>query len=232
MGRNQKTIHDQVSISRQIEILEEFVTDNKRDLIEQVMDRRTRFLTVVLEDIYKPHNASAVLRTCECLGIQDIHTIERENIYNVNPYVVRGASKWLTLHHHDEHERPEETACLDLLEEQGYELVATTVGSDAMDPQDFELTQKTAVFYGNEHAGVSDVILQRAKRKIRIPMRGFTDSYNLSVSVAIVMDHLMRKLLNSGFEWGLSEKERQELKLEWYKAVVKNSDIVLANLSG
>ncbi|MEM9324453.1 MAG: RNA methyltransferase [Bacteroidota bacterium] len=219
-----------MSIQRQIEILEPFVTENKKQLIERVMAHRTRFLTVVLEDIHKPHNASAVLRTCECLGIQDVHTIERKNIYEVNPYVLRGASKWLTLHHHREYEPEESVGCVEWLEERGYEIVATTVDDDAEDPQYFDLTQKTAICFGNEDVGVSDKTLRRAKRRIKIPMRGFTESYNLSVSVAIVMNDLMRNLLLSKRPWGLSEEEKRELKLEWYKAVVKNSEIVLANL--
>ena len=219
-----------MSVLRQIETLDPFVTENKKQLIATVMAQRTRFLTVVLEDIHKPHNASAVLRTCECLGIQDIHTIERENVYQVNPYVVRGAAKWLTLHQHQELEPSDQGACLDYLEAAGYEIVATTIEEDAEDPENFELHGKTAVFFGNEHAGVSAASLARATRKIQIPMRGFTDSYNLSVSVAIIMNYLLRRLLGSDISWGLSSEEQQELKLAWYKAVVKNSDIVLANL--
>jgi len=82
--------------------LQQFVTEDKLRRIDYVIKDRTRHLTIVLEDIYQPHNASAVLRSCECFGIQDLHVIEQEKQYKPNPEIALGASQWLTIHRHKE----------------------------------------------------------------------------------------------------------------------------------
>ncbi|MDW3192119.1 MAG: RNA methyltransferase [Cytophagales bacterium] len=212
----------------QIEILEPFVTANKQQLIKEVLARRTRYFTVVLEDIYKPHNASAVIRTCECLGVQDVHVIENVEEYHVNPYVVRGASQWLNVQHYKE--RGNNTVdCLQSLKKDGYQIVATSVGEDAVSLDDFQLTQKSAFVFGNEHSGVSKEVLDYADIKLKVPMFGFTESYNLSVSAAIILNQARLQIEKSLINWHLSEPEMEELKLVWYKEIVKNSDIILRN---
>ena len=77
--------------------LSDLVLERRLNLLREVLSRRTRYITVVLEDLYQPQNASAALRSCECLGIQDVHIIENRNSFNVNPEVDMGASKWLTI---------------------------------------------------------------------------------------------------------------------------------------
>ena len=209
-------------------MLEPFVTENKKQLVNEILSKRTRFLTVVLEDIYKPHNASAVIRTCECLGVQDLHVIENVEEYHVNPYVVRGASQWLTRKHYKEQEN--NTAdCLEALKKQGYQVIATSVGPDTISLDDFRVTQKTAFVFGNEHSGVSDAVLEEADIKLRVPMYGFTESYNLSVSAAIILNQSRLQLQQSLINWQLSDSDKEELTLVWYKEIVKNSDIILRN---
>ncbi len=212
----------------QIQVLESFVTENKKQLIEEVLSRRTRFLTVVLEDIYKPHNASAVIRSCECLGIQDLHIIENVEEYHVNPYVVRGASQWLTLEHYKEEEN-NTTACLSTLKNKGYQIVATSVGNNSISLADFEVTCKSAFVFGNEHSGVSKEVLEQADVELKVPMYGFTESYNLSVSAAIILNQARHQIEKSLINWHLSELEKSKLKLAWYKEIVKNSEIILRN---
>lgn len=209
-------------------MLQPYVTANKQQLIEEVLARRTRYFTVVLEDIYKPHNASAVIRTCECLGVQDLHVIENVEEYHVNPYVVRGASQWLTLQHYKKQENNTST-CLRSLKSKGYQLVATSVGEDAISLDDFKLTKQSAFVFGNEHSGVSDEVLQLADIKLKVPMFGFTESYNLSVSAAIILNQARLQIEQSLINWHLSEPEMEELKLVWYKEIVKNSAIILRN---
>src|SRR5450631_2457688 len=104
------------------EYLAQFITENKRSKIEEIVQWRTRYLTVVLEDIYQPHNASAVLRTCECFGIQDVHIIENRNKYTVNPDVVMGSTKWMNLHKYSGKTNNTPDA-LNALKEQGYRIV-------------------------------------------------------------------------------------------------------------
>lgn len=213
----------------QIQVLEPFVTDNKKQLVNEVLARRTRLITVVLEDIYKPHNASAVIRTCECLGVQDLHVIENVEEYHVNPYVVRGASQWLTLRHYKEKEN-NTVDCLQSLKSKGYQIVATSVGDDSISLDDFEIEGKSAYVFGNEHSGVSKEVLEHADVKLKVPMFGFTESYNLSVSAAIILNQARLQLEKSLINWHLSELEKRELKLVWYKEIVKNSDIILRNI--
>ncbi len=212
----------------QIQVLEPFVTENKKQLIHEILARRTRYITVVLEDIYKPHNASAVIRTCECLGVQDLHVIENVEEYHVNPYVVRGASQWLTLQHYKEKDH-NTIDCLESLKSKGYQIIATSVGDDSISLDDFELDEKSAFVFGNEHSGVSEEVLGQADVKLKVPMFGFTESYNLSVSAAIILNQARLQLEKSLINWRLSELEKSELKLVWYKEIVKNSDIILRN---
>lgn len=212
----------------QIATLEPFVTENKKQLVDEVLTRRTRFFTVVLEDIYKPHNASAVIRTCECLGVQDLHVIENVEEYHVNPYVVRGASQWLTLQHYKEKENNTED-CLQSLKAKGYQIVATSVGGDSVSLDEFELKDKSAFVFGNEHSGVSPEVLKQADVQLKVPMFGFTESYNLSVSAAIILNQARLQIEKSLINWQLSELETRELKLVWYKEIVKNSAIILRN---
>ncbi|MEM1427250.1 MAG: RNA methyltransferase, partial [Cyanobacteria bacterium P01_H01_bin.130] len=105
---------------------QEFLTENRRDRFRTVLSKRTRQITVVLEDIYQPHNASAVLRSCDGFGVQDIHTIETRNDFSPNRNVSIGADRWLTLHRHNQANANNTTACLSKLKSQGYTLVATT----------------------------------------------------------------------------------------------------------
>lgn len=214
--------------AEQIQVLEPYVTAHKKQLVNEVLARRTRFITVVLEDIYKPHNASAVIRTCECLGVQDLHIIENVKEYHVNPYVVRGASRWLTLDHYKEQEN-NSGDCLKVLKAKGYQIVTTSVESDAIPLDEFRLTQKSAFVFGNEHSGVSPEALNQADVQLRVPMFGFTESYNLSVSAAIILNQARLQFEKSLINWHLSEPEKDSLKLVWYKEIVKNSEIILRN---
>lgn len=217
-----------MTVKEQISILEPFVTDNKKQLVTAALENRTRYMTVVLEDIYKPHNASAVIRTCECLGVQDLHVIENVEEYHVNPYVVRGASQWLNLKNYKESDNNTE-ACLKSLKQQGYQVIATSPGTEALSLEDFCIDRPSAFVFGNEHSGVSEKVLTLSDQRLYIPMYGFTESLNLSVSAAIILNHVRRQLEDSLINWHLSELEREQLRLEWYKEIVHNSDIILRN---
>jgi tRNA (guanosine-2'-O-)-methyltransferase len=108
-----------------LDYLLSFLTPQRKEKFLKVAGERTRHIAVVLEDIYQPHNASAVLRSCDCFGVQDVHIIENKNHFDVNPDVAVGASKWLSLHKY-RREEDNTTACLAALKNKGYLLVATT----------------------------------------------------------------------------------------------------------
>ena len=202
--------------------LSDYVTENKKERFEAVLGQRTRFLTVVLEDLFKAHNASAVMRTAEGLGLQDIHVVEQRNAYDYNPYVLRGAGKWLTLHKYNRTEQNMKL-CFDHLKSQGYQILATSPHEYAKDYREFEIKQKTAVVFGAEETGISDYVREHADGFVQIPMRGFTESFNISVSAAIVLEDFNRQI-RSLENIGLTSDEIFALKLEWYKKMVPNVD--------
>lgn len=210
-----------------IEYLLTYLTESRKELFQRVLEKRTRYLTVVLEDIFQSQNASAVLRTCDCFGIQDVHIIENTNHFNVNPKVVRGATKWLTLHHYNEKENNTVDA-LNKLKADGYRIIATSPYGNDVDLIDFDLTQgKTALVFGTELEGISKSVVENADGFIKIPMNGFTESFNISVSAAIILHHLTFKLNQQGVNYQLSEKEKEELMLEWLKRSLKGSDLLI-----
>lgn len=207
--------------------LAQYVTEHKKARIEEVLALRSRYFTVVLEDIYKPHNASAVIRTCDCFGVQDIHVIEKENSYDINPYVVRGASQWVDLHkYQSSQEATAVDACFGRLRNDGYKIFATSPHGESMPLNALQPDRKTALVFGNEHGGVSQEVLDKCDGVIHIPMTGFTESFNISVSASICLYDLQQKVIPSQSEkYYLSEKEKEVLRFNWYKSVVKNADV-------
>ncbi len=202
-----------------------FISDNKTGLFDRIINDRTRYITVVLEDIFQSQNASAVLRTCDCFGIQDVHIIENSNPYEINPDVTLGSSKWLNLNKYNEKEQNTEAA-LDALKEKGYKLVATTPHNNDVMLEDLPLDNKTALLFGAELPGLSEIALNKADAFVKIPMYGFTESFNISVSAAIVLHHLTEKLKKSDIKWHLDKEETIDIKLDWARNVVKRSDII------
>lgn len=202
-----------------------FITENKRNKFEKIINFRTRYLTVVLEDIFQPHNASAVLRTCDCFGIQDVHIIENKNKYDVNPDVALGSSKWLTLIKHNKNEE-NTLKTLNKLKKQGYKIVATSPHKDQFMLDELPLDQKTALVFGTELNGLSDLALDNSDYFVKIPMYGFTESFNISVSAAITLYSLTEKLRKSEINWQLSEDEILDIKLDWVRNIIKHSDLI------
>lgn len=239
-----------------IEYLSQFVTEARRRRMEEVLAERTRYLTVVLEDLYQSHNASAVLRSCDGLGIQDVHIIENRNRYQVNPDVALGTSQWLTMRKYGAAEvgaagakdRVEGTGAADrpepagaagaaentlsayrALRRAGYRIVATAPHRGTIDLEDFPVEEApTALVFGNELDGLTETALEHADAYLRIPMRGFVDSFNISVSAALCMHFLTHRLRHSRVEWRLSEGERQELRLAWLRQSIRRVDALEA----
>ena len=209
---------------KMIRELSGFITERRRRVFDQVLDFRTRYITVVLEDIYQSHNASAVLRTCECFGIQDVHIIENRNRYNINPDVVLGASKWLNLIKYNKLEYNTGEA-LKALRKEHYRIIATTLDEKAIPLQEFDLgAGKCALFFGTELTGLTDPLLAGADGYLKIPIHGFTESFNISVSAAIILHQLTMKLHLSDVSWRLSKEEREELLLDWLKKSIRGGE--------
>jgi tRNA (guanosine-2'-O-)-methyltransferase len=210
------------------EYLAQFITENKRSKIEAIVKWRTRYLTVVLEDIYQPHNASAVLRTCECFGIQDVHIIENRNKYTVNPDVVMGSTKWMNLHKYSGKENNTPDA-LRSLKEKGYRIVATTPHKNDCTITELDMSKgKVALVMGTEIDGITQSVFDMADEFVKIPMYGFTESFNISVTAAMCLHVLSNKLRSSDLPWQLCPEEQLILKTDWVRNILTKPELVEA----
>ena len=214
------------------DFLKEYVTPRRLEKMEDVLSFRTDYITVALEDIYQPHNASAVLRSCDAFGVQDVHIIENRNKYRINPGVSLGSSQWLTLNRYSQTENNSIEA-VKALKESGYRIVATMPYDTDVNLEDFDLEKgKCALFFGTEMHGLSDTILSEADEFMKIPMFGFVESFNISVSCAVSLHHLTYKLRSSSIPWQLSEERKEDIFLDWLKGSVKNSDMYVKTFLG
>ncbi|WP_057936523.1 TrmH family RNA methyltransferase [Algoriphagus resistens] len=209
-----------------LDYLGQYITAHKKTVMEKVLAQRTRFLTVVLEDIFKPHNASAVLRTCDCFGIQDVHVIEKVNKYKINPYVTRGASQWVDLHKYYTQDGSAVQDCFSSLREKGYKIFGTSPLPGSISIYDLEPDEKLALVFGNEHEGISAEVQENADGLVHIPMLGFTESFNISVAASISLYELVKKVKNYDHpDFYLTDEEKQMLRMKWYKSVVNRADL-------
>lgn len=210
-----------------VNYLSEFITDERNELFDRILDQRTRYLTIVLENIYQPQNASAAMRSVDCFGLQDAHVIENSNDFEVDREVAMGATKWLNVKRYNQKDNNSREA-IRKLREQGYRIVATTPHEGDTNLEDFDLTKgKTALIFGTELTGITDVVKDEADEFLKIPMHGFTESFNISVSASVILHHLTWKLRNdSSIDWKLTDEEKAEIKLSWLRRSIKSSDLI------
>jgi tRNA (guanosine-2'-O-)-methyltransferase len=208
------------------EFLAQYISDNRKETIEKVLANRTRYVTIVLEDIYQSQNASAVVRTCECMGLQDVHIIEDASKYSTNKKVLKGSDKWVDLIRYKEKKANNAVNCFQSLRSAGYKIYATDPAPDGISIHDIPLDQRIALVMGNELRGTSDQAIEQADAKVNIPMYGFTESLNISVSAAICLNTIIPKLRMSDVAWHLSEQEKKDIRLKWYKSCVRKPDLL------
>lgn len=209
--------------------LSNFITPQRQALFHKVIENRTNYITIVLEDIYQSQNASAVLRTCDCFGVQNVNIVENRNEFKLDTEVSLGSSKWLTLNTFNQQENNSLQA-VQTLKQQGYRIVATSPHANDVELPDFDISLgKTALVFGSELPGISEIIKNEADEFLKIPMYGFTESFNISVSAAIILHHLTDKMRrDSSIDWKLSDDEKTELTLQWIRANLKSSDSIEA----
>lgn len=218
--------------AERIAVLQEFVTPRRLERMRGVLSMRTRAVAVVIEDIYQPHNASAVLRSCESFGVQDVHIVENRNRYRINPEVELGTAQWLTLHRYNEPitaDDPQRNtrACIDRLRTAGYRIVATTPHHNDCTLDRFDLTRGRAAFlFGTEKEGLSATALAAADEFVRIPMVGFVESLNISVCAAVTLWELTTRLRRECTDWPLRSDESQAVLLSWLRSSVKHAALI------
>ncbi|MBO6524259.1 MAG: RNA methyltransferase [Balneolaceae bacterium] len=215
---------DSATQSQLIEYLRDFTTESRWETIQEVLSNRTNYITVVLEDLHKPHNANAVLRSCDGFGIQDVHIIENRNAFDAASTVSIGAHQWLTLSKYNQPGEENISSCFDSLREKGYKVFATTPHEQDQNLNELPINQKTALVFGTEREGLSNTAMEQADGYVKIPMSGFSESFNISVSAAVCLYDLTTRLRNSDLNWQLDEEYQRELSLLWLKKTIKASD--------
>ncbi|MBN8697146.1 MAG: RNA methyltransferase [Bacteroidetes bacterium] len=208
-----------------IEYLSQFVSDTRKAKMEQVLENRTRHITIVLEDLYQPHNASAVLRSCDIFGIQDIHIVENSNAYTVNKDIAMGSPKWLNLHKYRKAEN-NSLDCIQKLKAKGYRIVATSPHKNGYELKDLPVDKPLALVFGTELTGISDTVREHADEFVMIPMYGFTESFNISVSAALCLHSTVERLHQTNVNWHISEEEKEELRLHWLRKSISRVEIL------
>ncbi len=199
--------------------LAQYITENKLQRIDVVLQNRTRYITLVLEDLYQSHNASAVIRSCECFGVQDLYAIENKNPFRMHKTITSGSGKWVDVHRFAASGSENIDNCLRHLRKKKYQIVATTLQENAVTPEEIDLQRPVALVFGNEELGISDEIKAVADSFVKIPMHGFTQSFNVSVSAALLLSHLVTRLRKTDINWHLTRQEILDLRLKWIQRV-------------
>lgn len=200
-----------------LEFLENILTDNRKERFLKVLKDRTKHFTIAVEDVFQMHNASAVMRSCEVFGIQELHVIEERYGKRIDKEIAMGAQKWVDISTYDS-----VTNCIDTLKNNGYQIIATTPHENDCLMEDFDITKPSALFFGTERDGLSEEILRRADGFLKIPMVGFTESLNISVSASIIIQNLTNRLRSSDIDWQLTEEEILIKRLDWAKKSIKD----------
>ena len=185
--------------------------DHRVKRIHEVVEQRQSGLIVVLEDIHDPHNAEAILRTCDAFGVQDVHFVfEKETYYNpkkVGKSTSSSANKWLDFTVHRS-----ATDCISVLHNDGFMIAVTAIDDNTENLFEARFTeQKIAMVIGNEHRGVSDEMLTGADRKIAIPMNGMVQSLNVSVTAAIILFEISRQRTQGSSNYSLNDSQQKQL---------------------
>jgi tRNA (guanosine-2'-O-)-methyltransferase len=206
-----------------LDYLQQYMTEERSTRFKKVLEFRTRHFTIAIEDVYQERNASAIVRTADCFGIQDVYIIENHNEYQISEGISKGADKWVNLHIYDSHANNSKK-CKACLKDQGYQIIATTPHGQGTQLEDFDIKKKSAFFLGGEKEGLTNEVIENADGFIRIPMYGFTESYNISVAGALLLYNVTMRLHKSDIDWALSSAEKLELQLEWTIKTIASSE--------
>lgn len=211
---------------RLYEALSELFSENKRNLFDRLVQHRTRHIAVVLEDIYQSHNASAVLRSCDCFGVQDVYVVENRNPFNPAGDVAVGSSKWVDYYKHRDIKEAYKQ-----LHDKGYRIIATLPHENDTMIGDLDLSTSVALVFGTELTGLTNEAVEGADGYVKIPMYGFTESFNISVCAALSLFSTTERIRRDpAIHWQMSAEEQLELKLYWSLQVIRDGKNVLKNI--
>lgn len=202
--------------------LESFMTEERKSKFLEVLSKRTYHFTVAIEDVFQAHNTSAVIRTCEVFGIQEAHLIEARFGKKLDRKIAMGAQKWVDVHRHNS-----AVECIRALRDKGYRIIATSPHHNSCLLEEFDISEKAAFFFGTELEGLSEEVMQYADGFLKIPMVGFTESLNVSVSAAIILQQLTSKLWASNVAWQLTQDQMLLKRIDWAKKSVRSPKSLL-----
>ncbi|MCX2681329.1 RNA methyltransferase [Galbibacter sp. EGI 63066] len=210
-----------------LDYLERFITEERKQRFLEILAQRTNHFTVAMEDVYQMHNTSAVIRSCDAFGIQQLHVIEERFEKDLDKKISMGSQKWV-----DTHRYKNAPSCVETLKAKGYQIIATTPHTHACTLEDFDIEQKSALFFGTERDGLTPYIMENADDYLKIPMSGFAESLNISVSAAIILQNLSTRLRRSDIDWQLSEEEILKKRIDWTKKSIRSVEDVLKRFEG
>ncbi|MFN7045926.1 MAG: TrmH family RNA methyltransferase [Flavobacterium sp.] len=201
--------------------LEGFITENRKDGFLRVLKNRTKHFTVAMEDVFQLHNTSAVMRSCEVFGIQELNVIEQKFGKSIDKEIAMGAEKWVDINRFSSIQD-----CITNLKGKGYQIIATTPHNDSCLLHEFDISKPSALFFGTERDGLSEEVMQQADGFLKIPMVGYTESLNISVSAAIIIQDVTNRLRQSKINWKLTDEEVLEKRIDWTRKSIKDIDFI------
>ncbi len=241
----EETSLSESELKRRIDILAGKISCSRYEKLKRAAHFRTRQITLVLEDIFQPHNGAAVLRTADAFGLKEVHAIENRYRFKVSHQVDMGASKWLDIFKYTHSglnagqkipkrsPLPEDCQknaleAFEKIRERGYILAASVPGECAYTPQTLPIDKPVAVMIGTELTGLSDEAIQSADIKFSVPMYGMAQSMNLSVFAGVCLEGISCRIRARDRKfWALGEREELELLLSWLKKCVRDADALL-----
>jgi len=218
-----KTIEEK---KRLISYLTEFISPRRKERFDEVMAQRINHLQIVVEDLYQAHNASAVLRSCDCFGVQYVHFIENKNTMKVSSDIALGAEGWVSIKKHNGAEN-NTRAGLQKLKDEGFRIIATTPHKNDVTIDQLPVDKKMVLVFGTEKEGISEDVMEMADEFVKIPMYGFTESFNISVSAALCMYELTTRIRETVPNSYLSDTEKIDIYLDWLMNSIDKSELIV-----
>lgn len=202
--------------------LSTFLTAERLAKIEHYAPQSSDFILPVMEDVYQFRNAAAIVRSVEACGFHKIVALEKENIFDPNLKVTKGADTWVEVE-----KMPWQLDSVKEIKKRGYRIVAVSPENNATMLPDFQISEPVALIFGTEWQGVTEEILDFADETLAIPMYGFTRSFNVSVAASICMYELKQKLLHSGLDYLLSDEKQLRTKIRWAARSIPSGDEIM-----
>ena len=213
-------------VSADFNLLQPYLLPERLERLKEVLANRVVSVTLVLENLHKDLNISAILRTCEFFGIQDIHVVPQPGEGKIFRTLTQGCHKWLSIHRHED-----VSTCFNVLKGKGFRVLAGAFGEDALPLVQTDFSGRVALVFSNELEGANPEVLEQVDGFFVIPMSGFSQSLNVSVAAGIAIHHVLRYKMEKGEVLErIPSDETGRILEEWVKKSVKQADAVLKEL--